>query len=70
MKGSVCNGIREFEESFLRMVVCFLIIFSYTNIVIQVIAIGVELYLTRFGVMPRKYNSKREEMRELKDAKK
>lgn len=70
MKGFMCNGIREFEESFFRMVVCFLIIFSYINIVIQVIVIGVELYLIRFGVMLRKYNRKREEMRELKDVKK
>lgn len=34
----------------------FLTIFSYIGIVIQVTAIGKEIDLTRFGIMPSKYN--------------
>lgn len=56
MKEFMCSEVYEFKERLVRMVVCFLTIFSYIGIVIQVTAIGKELDLTRFGIMPSKYN--------------
>ena len=60
----MCRRVHEFEERLVRMFVCFLTIFSYTGIVSH--TVGGELDLSRFGVMPSKYNRKREGMRELR----
>lgn len=56
MKEFMCSEGYEFKERLVRMVVCFLTIFSYIGIVIQVTAIGKELDLTRFGIIPSKYD--------------